>query len=75
MKNLYNRFWRWHFFAALFITPLLLTLTISGMGYLFYPEVEKNYMRIPSLKIVTKQQNLQLTKGLSKQREPLVTIL
>ncbi|MCT6925436.1 PepSY domain-containing protein [Metasolibacillus sp.] len=40
MKNFYNRFWRWHFFAALFITPLLLTLTISGIGYLFYPEVE-----------------------------------
>lgn len=40
MKNLYNRFWRWHFFAALFITPLLLTLTLSGIGYLFYTDVE-----------------------------------
>lgn len=40
MKNLYNRFWRWHFFAAIFITPLLLTLTISGIGYLFYTDVE-----------------------------------
>ncbi|WP_107839419.1 PepSY-associated TM helix domain-containing protein [Metasolibacillus meyeri] len=40
MKNLYNRFWRWHFFAALFMTPLLLTLTISGIGYLFYTDVE-----------------------------------
>ncbi len=40
MKNLYNRFWRWHFFAGLFITPLLLTLTISGIGYLFYTDVE-----------------------------------
>ncbi|MBO2535369.1 PepSY-associated TM helix domain-containing protein [Rummeliibacillus suwonensis] len=39
-KGLYNRFWRWHFYAALFITPLLLTLTLSGIGYLFYPNVE-----------------------------------
>ncbi|MEK5231720.1 PepSY domain-containing protein [Lysinibacillus sp. FSL K6-0232] len=41
MKNLlYTRFWRLHFFAALFITPLLLSLTLSGIGYLFYTDVE-----------------------------------
>ncbi|WP_152397649.1 PepSY-associated TM helix domain-containing protein [Paenibacillus cellulositrophicus] len=39
-KNKYNRFWRWHFYAALFITPLLITLTLSGIGYLFYPNIE-----------------------------------
>lgn len=42
MKNLYNRFWRWHFYAAIFITPLLLTLTLSGIGYLFYTNVENH---------------------------------
>ncbi|MGG4443720.1 PepSY-associated TM helix domain-containing protein [Brevibacillus fortis] len=36
----YNRFWRWHFYAALFIAPLLITLTLSGIGYLFYTDVE-----------------------------------
>lgn len=35
-----NRLWRWHFFAALFIAPLLLTLTLSGIGYLYYTNVE-----------------------------------
>ncbi|WHP43316.1 PepSY domain-containing protein [Lysinibacillus boronitolerans] len=41
MKNLlYSRFWRLHFFAALFITPLLLSLTLSGIGYLFFTDVE-----------------------------------
>lgn len=41
MKNLlYTRFWRLHFFAALFITPLLLSLTLSGIGYLFFTDVE-----------------------------------
>ncbi|GLC88805.1 PepSY-associated TM helix domain-containing protein [Lysinibacillus piscis] len=41
MKNtLYTRFWRLHFYAALFITPLLLSLTLSGIGYLFYTDVE-----------------------------------
>lgn len=39
-KHFYNIFWRWHFYAALFIAPLLITLTISGIGYLFYTDVE-----------------------------------
>ncbi|WP_342600794.1 PepSY domain-containing protein [Psychrobacillus sp. FSL H8-0483] len=39
-KQFYNIFWRWHFYAALFIAPLLITLTISGIGYLFYTNVE-----------------------------------
>lgn len=41
-KTFYNRFWRWHFYGALFITPLLITLTLSGIGYLFYTDVEKS---------------------------------
>lgn len=36
----YNRFWRWHFYAAFFIAPLLITLTLTGIGYLFYTDVE-----------------------------------
>ncbi|REB08787.1 PepSY domain-containing protein [Sporosarcina sp. BI001-red] len=39
-KGTYNRFWRWHFFGALFMAPLLITLTLSGIGYLFYNNVE-----------------------------------
>ncbi|SFK84839.1 PepSY-associated TM helix domain-containing protein [Brevibacillus centrosporus] len=38
--NHYNRFWRWHFYAAFFITPLLITLTLTGIGYLFYTDAE-----------------------------------
>ncbi|WP_052254376.1 PepSY domain-containing protein [Salinicoccus sp. YB14-2] len=37
---MYNPFQRLHVYAAFFITPLLLTLVISGIGYLFYNEVE-----------------------------------
>ena len=39
-KRFYNIFWRWHFYAGLFIAPLLITLTLSGIGYLFYTNVE-----------------------------------
>ncbi|MCM3701605.1 PepSY domain-containing protein [Paenibacillus macerans] len=41
-KNTFNPFLRLHFYAAWFITPLLLTLTLSGIGFLFYTDVEKN---------------------------------
>ena len=39
-KSFQNIFWRWHFYAGVFIAPLLITLTISGIGYLFYTNVE-----------------------------------
>ncbi|KFN01808.1 PepSY domain-containing protein [Bacillus clarus] len=39
-RSLHYIFWRWHFFAGLFITPLLITLSLSGIGYLFREEVE-----------------------------------
>lgn len=42
MKNTFNPLQRLHFYAALCIAPLLITLTISGIGYLFFPEVENN---------------------------------
>ncbi|MEI7024155.1 PepSY-associated TM helix domain-containing protein [Paenibacillus sp. y28] len=41
-KNTFNPFRRLHFYAAWFITPLLFTLTLSGIGYLFYTDVENN---------------------------------
>lgn len=41
-KNTFNPFRRLHFYAAWFITPLLLTLTLSGIGFLFYADVENN---------------------------------
>lgn len=32
--------WRWHFFAGLFIAPFLILLAISGIIYLFTPQIE-----------------------------------
>lgn len=41
-KNTFNPFRRLHFYAAWLITPLLITLSLSGIGFLFYTDVEKN---------------------------------
>ncbi len=42
MKNTFNPLQRLHFYAAIFIAPLLITFNHFGIGYLFFPEVENN---------------------------------
>lgn len=39
--NTFNPLRRLHFYAAWLITPLLITLSLSGIGFLFYTDVEK----------------------------------
>jgi uncharacterized iron-regulated membrane protein len=39
--TLYRRFWRWHFYAGLFVIPFVLVLALSGTVYLFKPQVER----------------------------------
>ena len=36
----YRMLWRWHFYAGLFVMPLLLLLSITGTLYVFKPQVE-----------------------------------
>lgn len=36
---LYRAVWRWHFYAGLFAIPILVILCLSGIVYLFRPEV------------------------------------
>lgn len=38
--GLYRYVWRWHFFAGLFFTPLLILLSVTGLIYLFKPYIE-----------------------------------
>jgi uncharacterized iron-regulated membrane protein len=37
---LYRSVWRWHFYAGLFVAPILLILAITGALYLFEREIE-----------------------------------
>ncbi|MXQ55847.1 PepSY-associated TM helix domain-containing protein [Shimazuella alba] len=65
-NHLYNLFWRWHFYAALFITPLLITLTLSGIGYLFYTDVEKKAYYDLFFGKSEKTQQLTIDEGIQK---------
>lgn len=39
-KALYRAVWRWHFYAGLFVIPVVLLLAITGGIYLFKPHLE-----------------------------------
>ena len=38
---LYRTVWRWHFYAGLFVVPMILILSLTGAVYLFKPQVER----------------------------------
>ena len=36
----YRMIWRWHFYAGLFVMPMIVLLSITGAIYVFKPQVE-----------------------------------
>ncbi|NJM49861.1 MAG: PepSY domain-containing protein [Sphingomonadales bacterium] len=40
-KSFYNRVWRWHFYAGLFVIPFILILSVTGAIYLFKPQLDR----------------------------------
>lgn len=38
--TLYRTIWRWHFYAGLFVIPLILILSLTGAIYLFKPQID-----------------------------------
>lgn len=60
----YPRLWRWHFFAGLFLSPTLATLAVTGLIYLFKPQVEprlyEKWLKVsPSSQEVSAQAQLE----------------
>jgi uncharacterized iron-regulated membrane protein len=39
-SRLYRAVWRWHFYAGLFVIPFLLMLSLTGIVYLFKPQLD-----------------------------------
>ncbi|MEO8315585.1 MAG: PepSY domain-containing protein [Pseudomonadota bacterium] len=42
---LYRTFWRWHFYAGLFVIPFVIVLGLSGTVFLFKPQIERTEER------------------------------
>ena len=39
-RHFYRAVWRWHFYAGLFVVPFLLMLSVTGIIYLFKPQLD-----------------------------------
>lgn len=49
----YRTLWRWHFYAGLFVMPLLMVLAVTGTLYCFQPQLEP--LLYPQLLVVQPQ--------------------
>lgn len=38
-RTLYRAMWRWHFYAGLLVIPVIVLLCLSGIVYLFKPQI------------------------------------
>lgn len=38
--SFYNPAWRWHFYAGLFVAPFMVLLALTGIIYLFKPQLD-----------------------------------
>jgi uncharacterized iron-regulated membrane protein len=39
--SFYNLAWRWHFYAGLFVIPFMILLSLTGIIYLFKPQLDR----------------------------------
>lgn len=60
---LYRTIWRWHFYAGLFVMPMVLVLAITGAIYLFKPQVdaweERAWRGLPAATTVSADQQVK----------------
>ncbi|MBL0522165.1 PepSY domain-containing protein [Aeromonas enteropelogenes] len=69
MKNrdahYYQRIWRWHFYAGLFVAPFLILLSLTGIIYLFKPQLD-NLMYPKLMKVTPTAQTLSADELLTR---------
>ncbi|AIE60347.1 PepSY-associated TM helix domain-containing protein [Bacillus methanolicus] len=64
---LYRAVWRWHFYAGIIFAPFIILLAITGIIYLFKPQIEnvmyKDYYYVhPALEKLTAEQQIESVK-------------
>lgn len=40
-RDFYALAWRWHFYAGLFVAPFMILLALTGIVYLFKPQLDE----------------------------------
>jgi len=71
MKNatpsFYNLAWRWHFYAGLFVIPFMIMLSLTGIIYLFKPQLDQ-LMYADLLQVEASPQQLTADEMLGRVR-------
>jgi uncharacterized iron-regulated membrane protein len=59
---LYRTIWRWHFYAAVYVLPFIVILSLTGALYLFKPQIdrweERAFQGLPTANMVSPNQQL-----------------
>ncbi|WP_369958710.1 PepSY-associated TM helix domain-containing protein [Pseudomonas benzenivorans] len=73
--SFYNLAWRWHFYAGLFVIPFLILLSLTGIVYLFKPQLDQ-LMYPELLQVPVAEQRLDADRQLAlvRQAYPQATI-
>ncbi|MGE8362982.1 PepSY-associated TM helix domain-containing protein [Pseudomonas sp.] len=73
--SFYNLAWRWHFYAGLFVIPFLILLSVTGIIYLFKPQLDQ-LMYADLLQVPVAEQRLSADQQLEAVRQayPQATI-
>jgi uncharacterized iron-regulated membrane protein len=73
--SLFRAVWRWHFYAGIIFAPFIIMLSLSGIIYLFKPQIE-NMMYKDYYFVHTGQEKLAVEKQIEqvKEKYPKATI-
>ncbi|MEX6504105.1 PepSY-associated TM helix domain-containing protein [Pseudomonas zhanjiangensis] len=73
--SFYNLAWRWHFYAGLFVIPFLILLSLTGIVYLFKPQLDA-LMYPELLQVPVAEQRLDADRQLAlvRQAYPQATV-
>ncbi|UTW06633.1 PepSY-associated TM helix domain-containing protein [Pseudomonas benzenivorans] len=66
--SFYNLAWRWHFYAGLFVIPFLILLSLTGIIYLFKPQLDQ-LMYADLLQVPVAEQRLSADRQLAAVRQ------
>lgn len=66
--SFYNLAWRWHFYAGLFVIPFMILLSITGIIYLFKPQLDA-WMYADLMQVPVAEQRLSADQQLAIVRE------
>src|SRR3990167_9825498 len=66
--SFYNLAWRWHFYAGLFVIPFLILLSVTGIIYLFKPQLDQ-LMYADLLQVTPAEQALSADQQLALVRQ------